>query len=280
MSRIRTRFETLARSGRKALIEFITAGDPTPEATVALMHALVASGADILELGVPFSDPMADGPVIQRSSERALAHGTTLRRVIDMVREFRVSDAETPVVLMGYLNPIEAIGYQQFAALAGAAGVDGVLTVDLPPEEADSLVAMLAGNGLDPIFLVAPTTSNERLARIGASARGFLYYVTLKGVTGSDKLDVAAVRARVAELRRHTALPIAVGFGIKDAVSARAAADCAEGVVVGSALVARVEAAGADVARVSHELAAFTASLRRALDTPVPGASVEAAAPS
>lgn len=266
MSRIKSRFEQLSRSGRKALIEFITAGDPGPEHTVPLMHDLVAAGADILELGVPFSDPIADGPVIQRSSERALAKGVSLRQVIDMVAEFRRRDAETPVVLMGYLNPIEAIGYPEFAEQAHRAGVDGVLTVDLPPEEAEALVGPLGAHGLDPIFLVAPTTSEARIEAIAAHARGFLYYVSLKGVTGSSKLDLTALGARVEQLRRHCALPVAVGFGIKDAETARAAAQLADGVVVGSALVDRMETLGADIAALREEAGRFTTGLRGALD--------------
>src|SRR5690554_2506770 len=201
MSRIAARFEALRRSGRKALVPYVTAGDPRPSVTVPLMHAMVAAGADIIELGVPFSDPMADGPVIQRASERALAHHVTLHDVLDMAAAFRQRDNETPVVFMGYLNPVEAMGYEAFARAASAAGLDVVLTVDMPPEEATPLAGALEAEGIDPIFLVAPTTGAERLRTIGAAARGFIYYVSLKGVTGAANLDVAAVRSRVADIR-------------------------------------------------------------------------------
>ncbi|MCW8874229.1 MAG: tryptophan synthase subunit alpha, partial [Gammaproteobacteria bacterium] len=204
MSRIAGRFAELRATGRKALIPFVTAGDPEPGVTVPLMHALVAAGADILELGVPFSDPMADGPVIQAACERALVHHTSLRHVLEMVHEFRARDADTPVVLMGYLNPIEVMGYEDFARAAAKAGVDGVLTVDLPPEEAHDLVQALQAETLDPIFLLSPTSSGARMDRISAVASGFIYYVSIKGVTGSSQLDVSAVAGKVTEIRGHT----------------------------------------------------------------------------
>jgi tryptophan synthase alpha chain len=267
MSRIPARFAALKEQGRKALIPFITAGDPHPDQTVALMHALVAGGADIVELGVPFSDPMADGPVIQRSSERALREGMNLRQVLDMVREFRLTDSTTPVVLMGYLNPIEVMGYEDFAEAAEAAGVDGALTVDLPPEEAEPLRVALDKYGLDPIFLVAPTTSEARLRQIAEVARGFLYYVSLKGVTGSDKLDVEAVARAVAKLRAQATVPIAVGFGVRDVASAAAVGREADGVVIGSSLVSRIEALGGeDASRWIPGIQEFIQELRRALD--------------
>ena len=237
MSRIEKRFEALRAAGRKALVPYITAGDPAPEHTVPLMQALVAAGADLLELGVPFSDPMADGPVIQQACERALRHHTSLDDVLDMVRNFREQDDETPIVLMGYLNPIEVMGYREFARRAAAAGVDGALTVDMPPEEADDLVAELRAVGIDPIFLLAPTTTPERMDAIAEHGSGFLYYVSFKGVTGANRLDVTAVAEKLAEIRRHTDLPLGVGFGIRDPESAAAVAGVADAVVVGSALV-------------------------------------------
>jgi tryptophan synthase alpha chain len=241
VSRIADRFAALGREGRKALIPFVTAGDPHPRLTVPLMRALAAAGADIIELGVPFSDPMADGPVIQRAGERALAHHVGLRRVLELVAEFRRADRSTPVMLMGYLNPIEAMGCAEFAQAARRAGVDGVVTVDLPPEEADELAAALEREAIDPVFLVAPTTTPGRMRRIGACARGFIYYVSLKGVTGASNLELATVKDAVARLRQVSTLPIGVGFGIKDARSAMQVASVADAVIVGSALVRLVE---------------------------------------
>lgn len=266
MSRLKTRFDSLRAQGRKALIPYLTAGDPAPEATVPIMHAMVAAGVDIIELGVPFSDPMADGPVIQAACERALAHGVSLRRVLDMVREFRTEDRATPVVLMGYLNPIEAMGYATFAEAAAEAGVDGVLTVDLPPEEADALLAEMRAHGLDPIFLLAPTSSSERMQRICAVASGFVYYVSLKGVTGSASLDTGAVAEKLAQIRRVTDLPIGVGFGIQDADSAAQVAAVADAVVVGSAVMKRVAEFGNQPDRISTELASLLGGMRRAMD--------------
>ncbi len=241
MSRIRRRFEETRASGRAALIPYVTAGDPAPEVTVPLLHDLVAAGADLLELGVPFSDPMADGPVIQLACERALAHGTRLRDVLEMVREFRQTDTDTPVVLMGYLNPIERMGHEVFVTAAAEAGVDGVLMVDLPPEESDDLTGLLEQAGLDPIFLLAPTTSEFRLQHVAAAARGFIYYVSLKGVTGSQSLDPAALGARLEAIRSISDLPLGVGFGIRDAATAAAVAQVADAVVVGSAIVRLAE---------------------------------------
>ena len=240
MSRISERFRQLARQGRKALIPYIVAGDPRLEITVPLMHQLVKHGADIIELGVPFSDPMAEGPVIQKGHERSLANGTTLRRVLDMLREFRASDNDTPVLLMGYANPIMHMGYAAFANAAMEAGLDGLLTVDIPPEEVAELNAELKRVEMDNIFLIAPTTPEDRIARITANASGFIYYVSLKGVTGAGHLDIADVARKVEEIRRHSDLPVAVGFGIKDPESARVIARLADGVVVGSALVSTV----------------------------------------
>ncbi|MDZ7752713.1 MAG: tryptophan synthase subunit alpha [Gammaproteobacteria bacterium] len=272
MSRIAARFAALGR--RKALVTFITAGDPAPGITVGLMHGLVKAGADIIELGVPFSDPMADGPVIQRASERALAHGVGLVEIFAMVQEFRRADADTPVVLMGYLNPMEAMGYEAFAAAAAAAGCDGVLTVDVPPEESAELVGALEAHGLDPIFLVAPTTSPRRMGAIAGQARGFVYYVSLKGVTGSAALDVDSVARKVAEIREHTTLPVGVGFGIRDARSAARVAEVADAVVVGSAIIGCLEANLGDSGRGVAEAEALVRSLREGMDavaTAVPG---------
>lgn len=249
MSRIEGRFQELAGSGRKALIPYVVAGDPAVAVTVPLMHRMVSAGADIIELGVPFSDPMSEGPVLQLGHERALANGTSLRQVLQMVQEFRQGDSTTPVLLMGYANPVIHMGYAAFADAAAAAGVDALLTVDIPPEEVAPVNAELQRVGMDNIFLVAPTTPKERIGRITATASGFIYYVSLKGVTGAGHLDVDDVALHVGLIRENSSLPVAVGFGIKDAASARAVASVADGVVVGSALVqtmASAIAAGGD----------------------------------
>lgn len=243
MSRIAAKFEELRSSGRKALIPFITAGDPTPGFTVPCLHAMVGAGADIIELGVPFSDPMADGPVIQKASERALAHRMSLRKTLGLVAEFRRSDTITPVVLMGYLNPIESLGYAEFAARARDAGVDGVLTVDMPPEESSELLPLLLEAGVDPIFLLAPNSTGERIRKMSELGRGYLYYVSLKGVTGAGHLNLGDVERKLAEIHGLTDLPVGVGFGVKNADAAAAIAVFADAVVVGSALVSRIESA-------------------------------------
>ena len=266
MSRIAETFARLRRDGRCALIPYFTAGDPDPEATVPLMHAAVAAGADLIELGVPFSDPMADGPVIQAACERALAHHTNLARVLEMVTRFRETDPATPIVLMGYLNPVEAMGYGRFAATAAQAGTDGVLTVDMPPEESAALEQALAEQGLDPIFLIAPTSSHARITRICASARGFVYYVSLKGVTGAAHLDVDAVADKLREIRAVTELPVGVGFGIGDAAAAARVATLADAVVVGSALVRRVGGHAGDPQGAAREASALLADMRHAMD--------------
>ncbi|MCK9529791.1 MAG: tryptophan synthase subunit alpha [Gammaproteobacteria bacterium] len=266
MSRIAKRFSELRAEGRTALIPYVTAGDPEPSVAVPLMHAMVKAGADILELGVPFSDPMADGPVIQRAAERALRHHVSLRDVLRMVSEFRKDDAHTPVVLMGYLNPVEAMGYETFAAAAAEAGVDGVLTVDLPPEEGEGLLTAFRRRDIAPIFLIAPTTAPDRMTNICEAAGGFIYYVSIKGVTGAAHLDTADVAARLQEVRKHTALPIGVGFGIHDAESAARLATVADAVIVGSALVSRIGALDGQPARVPDTAAAFLNELRRAMD--------------
>jgi tryptophan synthase alpha chain len=264
MSRIAARFEALKRQGRKALIPFITAGDPDPGLTVPLMHALARAGSDVIELGVPFSDPMADGPVIQRSSERALKHRVSLRSVIGYVAEFRKTDRDTPVVIFSYANPIESLGVERFADAVKAADADGVLVVDYPPEEAHPLVQALDARSLDTIFLLSPTTTDERLEAIARLGRGYLYYVSLRGVTGAANIDTADVAARVRRVHEFTRLPVGVGFGIRDAESARAIGAVADAVVIGSALIQELEKAPRDKA--TERAAAFLAPIREALD--------------
>jgi tryptophan synthase alpha chain len=269
MSRISKVFAELKEQGRTALIPFVTAGDPDRPVTLPLMHAMVEAGADIIELGVPFSDPMADGPVIQRASERALAKGVTLKQVIALVRQFRASNSTTPVVLMGYLNPLEVMGYEVFADQAAQAGVDGVLTVDIPPEEAEKFIPVMRERGVDPIFLLAPTSNRARIERITAAASGFVYYVSLKGVTGAANLSLDSVRAKVDEIRAATQLPVGVGFGIKDAETAAAMSEFADAVVVGSALVSRIEANLDAPEKAIAEIRDIIASMRAAMDASV-----------
>lgn len=266
MSRIARRFAETRAQGRAALVPYVTAGDPAPAVTVPLLHDLVAAGADLLELGVPFSDPMADGPVIQLACERALAHGTSLRDVLAMVREFRARDGETPVVLMGYLNPVERMGAEAFARAAADAGVDGVLMVDVPPEEGGELTTLFEQVGIDPIFLVAPTTSDGRLRHVAAAARGFIYYVSLKGVTGAQSLNPAQLGTRLAAIRGVTDLPVGVGFGIRDAATAAAVAKVADAVVVGSAIVRLVEDHPGAPERFRAAAAALVRAMRSAMD--------------
>lgn len=266
MSRIESRFADLEKRHRTALIPYVTAGDPEPSVTVPLMHAMVEAGADLLELGVPFSDPMADGPVIQAASERALAHHISLKHVIEMVKEFRQQDMDTPVILMGYLNPVEVMGYEHFASAAARAGVDGVLTVDIPPEESRDFLVAFKNHKLDPIYLIAPTSSGERIRSICASASGFVYYVSVKGVTGAANLEVASVADKVAEIRRSTDLPIGVGFGISDANSAAEVGKVADAVVVGSAIIRRVADNAGDKDAIVSEVSALLQSMRMALD--------------
>ncbi|MBL0165448.1 MAG: tryptophan synthase subunit alpha [Xanthomonadales bacterium] len=265
--RIDKRFADLKHAGRKGLIPFITAGDPLPEATVHIMHALVAAGADLIELGVPYSDPVADGPTIQHSSERAIARGVGIKQILAWVSEFRQIDSTTPIVLMGYLNPIEIYGYARFAEQASMAGVDGVLIVDVPVEEAEA-VAPLREMGLCEIFLVAPTTTDRRLAAIRARAEGFIYYVSFAGITGASQLDTAAVRARVEHIKQGGSIPVAVGFGVRDATSAVSVAESADAVVIGSALVAQL-AATSDRDSAVAAAHAFLAPIRAALDQAV-----------
>jgi tryptophan synthase alpha chain len=264
MSRIQATFQRLGSAGRKALIPFITAGDPDPELTLPLMQALVDGGADIIELGIPFSDPMADGPTIQRASERALKHGMSLRGVLEIVRTFRTHDNQTPVVLMGYANPIEAIGVDAFVTLAAAVGVDGVLVVDYPPEESTEFTARLKSAGLDPIFLLAPTSTEARFAEVGQMGSGYLYYVSLKGVTGAGHVDLDEVARRIPAIRDKVGMPVGVGFGIRDGASARRIAETADAVVIGSRIIEEIENSPRDEA--PRRVAAFVQGIRQALD--------------
>jgi tryptophan synthase alpha chain len=266
MNRIDARFAALRAARRKALVPFVTAGDPSLDALVPVMHALVKGGADVLEVGVPFSDPMADGPVIQRSSERALERGVSSQRVFDAVRDFRTTDTDTPVVLMGYLNPLEARGAEAWAKAAAAAGVDGVLLVDLPPEEAAATRDILAAQGLHLIPLVAPTTSPERLSIAGRDARGYVYYVSFAGVTGADRLQADDAIRHCTAVRAASNVPVLIGFGIKDAASAASVAGAADGVVVGSALVEAI-AGAADPTDAAARAGAFLAPIRASLDS-------------
>jgi tryptophan synthase alpha chain len=264
LNRIDRTFARLRAAGRTALIPYVTTGDPSLAATRPIMDALVAAGADVIELGVPFSDPMADGPVIQRASERALAQHVTLRNVLEVVAAFRTSDTATPVVLMGYANPIEAMGATVFAQRAQAAGVDGVLVVDYPPEESEAFAALLDEHGIAPIFLLAPTTPDERIEAVAHLARGYVYYVSLKGVTGAGHIDTGEVARKLAEIRRHVSLPVGVGFGIRDAASAVAVAAHADAVVIGSRIIQEIETgAPADAA---SRAGAWLANIRTALD--------------
>jgi len=267
MSRISAKFAALQSQNRKALIPFITAGDPEPGQTLPLMRALVAGGADIIELGVPFSDPMADGPTIQRASERALAYGVSLRIVLGMVHEFRKSDATTPVVLMGYANPVEAYGAEEFARDARVAGVDGVLIVDYPPEECAEFSRLMKAAGIDPIFLLAPTTVEARFAEVAKLGSGYIYYVSLKGVTGSAAIDIDDVARRIPAIRDKVGMPVGVGFGIRDAVSAARIASVADAVVIGSKIIETIEQAPAGEA--PARVTAFLREVRTAMDKEV-----------
>lgn len=265
MSRIQQVFKRLAEEGRKGLIPFVTGGDPDDSGTVELMHALAAAGSDVIELGVPFSDPMADGPVIQRSSERALARGVTMRKILSYVRAFRETNQSTAVVLMGYANPIERMGAANFVDAAKEAGVDGVLVVDYPPEESIEFAQRLRNAGLDPIFLLAPTSTDERIAKVAKAASGYVYYVSLKGVTGAQNLNATEVGSKLPVIRQHTDVPVGVGFGIRDAASACSVAASSDAVVIGSALITALENAEASQApKVAHD---FLKPIRDALDS-------------
>lgn len=266
MSRIKKVIDALEAQGRKALIPYITGGDPRPDWTVELMHSLVEAGADILELGVPFSDPMADGPVIQLACERALEHGTTIDEIFAMVKSFRETDQTTPVVLMGYLNPLEIKGYEQFAKEAAESGADGALIVDLPPEEAESLVPFLKANNLDSIFLIAPTTTNDRIKFICDQSSGYVYYVSVKGVTGSAILDVDEVAKKVSQIKAHNQIPVGVGFGISNADSAAKVSKVGDGVIVGSVIVNLIDKHQEDKDLMNSEIKALVSSMREAMD--------------
>lgn len=266
MSRLEQTFSNLKNQQRTALIPFITAGDPQPSVTVNLMHDMVKAGANILELGVPFSDPMAEGPVIQAACERALVHNVSLHDVLAMVKEFRQQDNNTPIVLMGYLNPVEVMGYEAFANAATEVGVDGVILVDLPPEEGEELVTLLKARNLDQIFLLAPTSTDERIERICSMASGFVYYVSLKGVTGAAHLDIQSVVEKVDQIRGHTEIPVGVGFGISNAETAAKVSAVADAVVVGSAVVTRVADNADDPQKISAEVCGLLASMREAMD--------------
>lgn len=266
MNRIEACFSALKDNNKKALIPFITAGDPSLGITVELMNQLVDAGSDIIELGVPFSDPMADGPVIQRASERALANGTNTDDVFNIVKEFRAQNDATPIILMGYLNPIEVMGYETFVEKAAKVGVDGLIIVDLPPEESVEFSEVLKPHGIDQIFLISPTTQGQRLDRICEVATGFLYYVSLKGVTGSNQLDVKAVGDKLDEIRAKTSLPLGVGFGIRDPQIAEDVGRVSDAVVVGSALVERIAKHAGNVEKMKSEITSFISSLRTALD--------------
>ena len=264
MSKIAAVFAALKAQGKKGLIPFVTAGDPHPNMTVDVMHALVKGGADIIELGVPFSDPMADGPVIQRSSERALAQGVTLRQCLENVKTFRIQNQQTPVVLMGYANPIEQMGHAEFAKAAKAVGVDGVLIVDYPPEECEEFAKQMRSNSIDPIFLLAPTSNQQRIAHAAQIAAGYIYYVSLRGVTGANTLNTSDVASVLPLIRQETNIPVAVGFGIRDADSAKAVSQTADAVVIGSRIVQLLEEAkpGEELASLEH----FIHEIRHALD--------------
>jgi tryptophan synthase alpha chain len=264
MSRIGQRFEQLRSEGRTGLSPYVTGGDPSPQSTVPLMHALARAGADVIELGVPFSDPMADGPVIQRASDRAIRQGVGLQECLKFVADFRRGDQATPIVLMGYANPIERMGTDRFVQLASDAGVDGVLVVDYPPEECAELAERLRMRAIDPIFLLAPTSTERRVDEIARVARGYVYYVSLTGITGAGHLDVASVAERIPSIRARVRLPVGVGFGIKDAASARAIAQVADAVVIGSRVIQAMEDAGEAAA--VDAAAAFVSSIRSALD--------------
>lgn len=266
MSRLKATFEALKANNKTALIPFITAGDPQPSVTVGLMHDMVAAGANVLELGIPFSDPMAEGPVIQAACERALEHNVSLHDVLAMVKEFRGRDNETPVVLMGYLNPVEVMGYPAFASAAAEAGADGLILVDLPPEEGHELIEELKAREIDPIFLLAPTSTDARIKMICEQASGFVYYVSLKGVTGAAHLDVDSVVEKVSQIRKHTSIPVGVGFGIRDAESAARVSQVADAVVVGSAVVNRVAENADNPEKISQQVCELLSSMRQAMD--------------
>ncbi len=265
-NRLKDCFAALEKNNKKALIPYVTAGDSNKSITVPLMHRMVEAGADVIELGIPFSDPMADGPTIQLACERALVHHTSVADVIEMVKAFRQSNTETPIVLMGYLNPVESFGYENFAKAAAEVGIDGLLTVDLPPEESEQMSQILGKYDIDPIFLLSPTTTEERIKRIANAGSGYLYYVSLKGVTGSSILNVDEVSEKVTAIKSHTHLPVGVGFGIKDADSAAAISEVSDGVIVGSAIVKIIENNPDDTDTILDQIGALLKSMRTAMD--------------
>jgi len=266
MSRLAVTFDALAKSGRKALIPFVTAGDPTSDFTLPLMHEMVKAGVDVIELGVPFSDPMADGPVIQRASERALAHKMSLTKTLALAAEFRKTNQQTPLVLMGYLNPIEAMGYEGFANAAQRADIDGVLTVDLPPEEGEQCAAFLKERGIDTIFLLAPNSTSDRIEKMSAVGSGYLYYVSLKGVTGAGHLNAADVENKLKQIKAITSLPVGIGFGVKDADTAKTISALGDGVVVGSALISKIENNLNNLDQAKAEIIGLLTAMRQAMD--------------
>ncbi len=266
MSRIERCFEALREKGRKGLIPFVTAGDPVSDITLPLMHAMVDAGADLIELGIPFSDPMADGPVIQKANQRALAHNTSLHDVLDRVKQFRQVDETTPIIFMGYLNPVEAMGYREFADAAKLSGLDGLLLVDLPPEEACEFNELLYQRDIDPIYLLAPTSTPQRMEIVSLEARGFVYYVSIRGVTGSAALDYSEIKTRIKEIRQHTNLPVGVGFGINSPERAVKIAEFADAVVIGSAVVRMMEDFDGDRQSVIKAVSDFLRTVRDALD--------------
>jgi tryptophan synthase alpha chain len=265
VSRIKTRFDALKAKNEKALISYVTAGDPHPQHTVSIMHALVEAGTDLIEVGVPFSDPMADGPVIQQACERALKYDTSLADILQMVKDFRKNDPNTPIILMGYQNPIEIYGVERFAQDAKGL-VDGVITVDLPPEECTEINQLYREVDIDSIFLMAPTTDISRIRRISEMASGFLYYVSFKGITGANSLDIDSVSSKLSEIRAVTGLPLAVGFGIKDAETAAAVAAVADAVVVGSAIVSLIATNQEDMPTALKEVKSLLQGIKSALD--------------
>jgi tryptophan synthase alpha chain len=264
MSRIGTVFEALRKAGRKALIPYVTAGDPEPGVTVPVLHAMVEAGSDMIEVGVPFSDPMADGPVIQKSSERALKYGTGLRDVLEMIRQFRSKDTKTPVILMGYANPIEALGTEAFVREASAAGVDGVIVVDYPPEECAEFSALLRSHGMDMIFLLAPTSTLQRVERVAKMASGYIYYVSLKGTTGAGNIDLADVQRNVQRIRDVSGIPVGVGFGIRNGATARAICEFADAAIIGSRVIQEIESA--TPATAPARVKVFLSEVRAAMD--------------
>ncbi|MFW2439148.1 MAG: tryptophan synthase subunit alpha [Arenicellales bacterium] len=266
MSRIERCFEALRENGRTGLIPFVTAGDPVLDITVPLMHAMVDAGADLIELGIPFSDPMADGPVIQKANQRALAHDTSLSDMLAMMKQFRQTDKTTPVLFMGYLNPVEAMGYEELADAAKLSGVDGLLLVDLPPEEASEFNELLYQSDIDPVYLLAPTSTPQRMEIVSLEARGFVYYVSTRGVTGSAALDYSEIKASVGEIRQHTDLPVGVGFGINSPEHAVKIGEFADAVVIGSAIVKMMEDFDGDKQSVIKAVSDFLRGIRKALD--------------